>query len=1026
MFKKKSLYDTYFDEQYKYSQIYGDKAIVFFQMGKFYDAYSNEKQGYEHLEELEVLLNIHYIRRDHRREADSNYQKPNQFGINCVSIKKNLTTLVENGYTIILFDQVMDDDENIDRKCIGVYSPGTFFSDRQNCESNYMICAYISEEKQLIGKNSLFAIGVTIIDVTIGSIIVHEFYSDKHDEKYGLDELVRIMQTYHPTEIIIYYDTFTIDDNNIKNIKLYIELDKYQNSQFYIYHKKKGTDKLKLLTEETFKISYQNNFLADTFELNSQTTLGKKLSPIEVLNLEQKSYIIISLIIILKYVAEHNSLLLKNLLRPEIYLHNKFLILGNNAIEQLNILNSNGLETYNKKIESVFDVVNKTSTSMGKRFLKQNLLNPQSQENKKIILDRYNRIDALLSSKIYKKIREELKKMYDIDRLHRKMAIGIISPNEFYRLNVCYLTIFKIIALIKNDNILKKMIDIVNINKFISFCNKYEEELSMDKIQLYNNINDTDQSFFNKGIYDDIDKIQDKITYTQTVFSAICEYFTNSVKKKYCKTYSKDIVSIESNERDGYYFTINKTNSVILKNNIKKNSKIRIVLPSDDVIKFSSDDIIFKPLLKGRTKIFIPTLNDYVSDLSSQTTKLTKLIKKYFVRTMVGYYSKYKNTLHNLGTFVAEIDFCVSGAIVADQYYYCKPLIPSTDTNIPCYFEARGLRHAIIERLCNETEYIPNDVSLGNVPLTKKDNTKKNGILLFGINWTGKSSIMKSIGIAIILAQIGYYVPAEKFVYEPYMALYARITGNDNIFKGLSSFALEMTELEAILMRTEKQGSSTLVIGDEICRGTEDISGRAIVASALVNLSECDSSFIFSSHLHGIQDIDEVKNLSNLRLYHLCADYDEINDNLIFNRKLKSGPGPSVYGLSVAKFLIKNKKFTSRAEKIKDKMLNKNITDLSSKYSNYNNKLLVNKCRICDYVPSDNNHKELETHHINFQKDCDIDGKIKKKPYLHKNKLYNLVILCNKCHKKVHSGKIIINEYIDTTSGPILEWKYNN
>ena len=282
---------------------------------------------------------------------------------------------------------------------------------------------------------------------------------------------------------------------------------------------------------------------------------------------------------------------------------------------------------------------------------------------------------------------------------------------------------------------------------------------------------------------------------------------------------------------------------------------------------------------------------------------------------------------------------------------------------------------------------------------------------------------MKAIGIAIILAQIGYYVPAEEFIYEPYMALYARITGNDNIFKGLSSFALEMTELDAILLRTEKQGSATLVIGDEVCRGTEDTSGIALVASALVSLSECKATFIFSSHLHQLPDIDEVKALNNLRLFHLRVEYDEENDCLIFDRKLTPGSGPKVYGLMVAKYLIKNPKFINRAEIIKKRLMGELKVELPIKQSNYNKDLLVKNCAICDYSPTADYCKELESHHIHFQKDCLADGKIKEKPYLSKNRLYNLVVLCRKCHVKVHKGEITIKGYDDTSIGPLLNYK---
>lgn len=429
--KKVSIYDIYFNEQEKYSKIYGDKTIVFIQIGKFYEAYCNKTKGYINLAELEPLLNIKYIRRDGKND-DNN--KPNQFGINCVAISKNLATLTENGYTVVLFDQKTTNGEDIERECVGVFSPGTYLSDRQMQDANYLLSVYISEEKQLSGKN-LMAIGLTIVDVSTGTSMVHEFYSNKFDERFGLDELVRIMQTFRPTEIVVYYKPIEIDDSTIKSIKLYLELEKFRNSYFFIYHDKKSQDNMKLLNDDMFKINFQNDYLSSIFDLGTQLTLSKNKSAIEVLDLQRRSYATLSLMIMLKYIAEHNVLLLKNLSHPEIYLYDKHLILGNNAIEQLNIIDSNNLSSYNKKIESVYDVINKTTTPMGKRFLKDSLLNPLSQDNKHLIIKRYDIIDHLLKNQLFKKIQSELKNIYDMERLHRRMAMGIIVPYEFYRLD---------------------------------------------------------------------------------------------------------------------------------------------------------------------------------------------------------------------------------------------------------------------------------------------------------------------------------------------------------------------------------------------------------------------------------------------------------------------------------------------------------------------------------------------------------------------------------------------------------------
>lgn len=1017
--KQTSIYQTYFKEQEKYARIYGEKTIVFFQMGKFYDAYCNQTQGYPKLSELESLLNIHYIRRDEDLKKNP-YNKPNQFGINCVSIKKNLTTMIENGYTIILFDQKTSDGENIERECVGVFSPGTFLSDRQLQDANYIMSVYIAEEKQLSGQKTLLAIGVTIVDITTGNSMIHEFYSNKFDERFGLDELIRMLQTFRPTELVIYFHPVELDDAITKNIKLYLELEKYKNCHFYIYHNGKGNDLLNLLNAESFKISHQNHYLADIFELQHQLSLHKKTSAIEVLQLEQKIYAIVSLMIALRYISEHNVLLLKNLSHPDIYIYNKHLILGNNAIEQLNVLDSNNLEFYNQKFKSVFDVINKTSTPMGRRFLKENLLNPMSQENKSILIKRYDYISDLLQDKLYLKIKEELKNIYDIERLHRRMAMGIITPYEFYRLDAYYQSTTRMVSIIKEHSTLRHILPEATIKEFLSFQIGYNQEYDFSLIKNYNNFNDIDKSFFKPGIHDEIDKLQSKIDYIWSMINSTNQYLTDLITSRCKKIKNKELLEMETNDRDGYYFTITKANERILREELGKKREIKISLSIGEIMNVNKEDIVFKQLPKGRTKIFITPLVEHTMKLTKQTQRLCKLTKKIFIKSMVNYYGEHKIMMHKMCKFVSEVDFLVSGAAVANEYYYCKPTIPSIDEKKASYFKVKGLRHAIIERLCNETEYVPNDIELGNI--SEETQIKKNGVLLYGLNSAGKSSFMKSIGIAIILAQIGYYVPANEFIYEPYMALYARITGNDNIFKGLSSFALEMTELDAILLRTETQGPNTIVIGDEVCRGTEDTSGISLVASSLVSLSEFQSTFIFSTHLHDLPNIDEVKKLDNLRLFHLRVEYDEHNDCLIFDRKLTPGSGPRVYGLAVAKYLIKNTKFINRAEIIKKRLMHEDTYGIPTKKSNYNKDLIVKSCNICNYIPKEDYHKELESHHIHFQKNCWKDGKIKEKPYLHKNKMYNLVVLCRKCHTKVHKGEIIIKGYCDTSIGPLLDY----
>jgi len=300
---------------------------------------------------------------------------------------------------------------------------------------------------------------------------------------------------------------------------------------------------------------------------------------------------------------------------------------------------------------------------------------------------------------------------------------------------------------------------------------------------------------------------------------------------------------------------------------------------------------------------------------------------------------------------------------------------------------------------------------------------------------THNSSLMKSVGMSIIMAQAGMFVPASKFEFHPYKHLLTRITGDDNLFKNQSSFVLEMMELREITKRASK---NTLVIGDEVCRGTEYISGNAIVTASLIMLSKNDTSFIFASHLHEILNIPEIQQLINsdaMKVCHLSFRYDDKSDNLIFDRILRDGSGDSIYGLTIAKYILHNDELLKIANDVKNKILMQN--DKISKTSRYNQKLYVDKCEICNISEKDDNlitisseikkkcGKLLDTHHINFQKNCK-DGLVIEKPYIEMNYKANLIILCKDCHKKVHNNEIVINGYKDSSNGRLIDCEINN
>ena len=151
---------------------------------------------------------------------------------------------------------------------------------------------------------------------------------------------------------------------------------------------------------------------------------------------------------------------------------------------------------------------------------------------------------------------------------------------------------------------------------------------------------------------------------------------------------------------------------------------------------------------------------------------------------LIEFSEKYKIIFERIPKFIAELDVIKSGAKTSLLYNYCKPTI--TENNKQSFIECYEMRHPIIEQIQKKYEYIPNNCFIGkqnNQKNQKDHNYHTNGILLYGINASGKSSYMKAVGLNLILAQAGFYVAAKSFTYYPYTKLFTRISGNDNIFK---------------------------------------------------------------------------------------------------------------------------------------------------------------------------------------------------------------------------------------------------
>jgi DNA mismatch repair protein MutS len=980
----KTIIGEHLDYQENYTKKYGSKTLVLEQVGSFYEAYATHTRGYK-LSEIATSLNLTLTRKNKKIDTvdESN---PMLIGFPSAAIEKYMNLLVDSGFTVVVINQITPPPRP-KRKVIGVFSIGTYITKSMLQDSNNIVCLYIEDTANLI------SIGMSVIDLSTGDNTVYESYSTISDPNLSLDEAVRFINSYNPKETLIYRkesDGTKTKDQLIQ----YLELE----SRIYHYYPD--------INRHFQKISYQNEFLKKIFPDTGM------LTPIEHLDMEKMPFATSSLIALLDYSYQHSENLIKHIYKTKIYNNNQHLILGNNAIYQLNIFESSLFEgPANSKFKSLFDVVNNTSTAPGKRYLR-NMLNSPIINDKDLILY-YSCTEELQKDNLYLQLEDILKNMSDVERLQRKLMLSLLQPFELAALIESYDLIDNIIKIITKTKHLKlKLPDKLVLRKFDELTKDLSHIFNTEELKK-NNLSDITSSFFNKDINKDIDKLEAKINGNVKFMENICKVLSDqindifSIKKKKKKEDTPDDqkIYLHKNDRDGYYLSLTKLRAKSLQKSLAKHKSLKIT----DDYNLDPTKLTYKELPKGNTKIFIEDLSDKSDDTFSLKEQLSTLIISQYQATLKKYQDKYPELFRELSKFIAIIDYIKSSAKTAIMYNYVKPTIKESKNS---FVTCTSLRHPVVERIKTDCEYVPHDISLGTNNL--------DGMLVFGLNSAGKSVLMKAVGISVIMAQAGMFVPAKSFEYSPYYSLFARITGNDNIFKGLSSFALEITELRAILKRA---GPHCLIIGDELTKGTEHRSGNCIVAATIIMLSKSGSSFMFATHLHDIAKMDRIKELKNVKCFHLTVEYDKENDLLIFDRKLKPGSGEEIYGLTVAKYIIHDDSFVKLSQEIMNESLNKQKHLLNDKTSRYNSNVYIDKCQICNKpIESKDFMTNLDSHHINFQKDCENDF-VKSKPHLKKDSEANIVVVCKNCHHKIHDNnkELEVTGYQDTSRGKKLK-----
>lgn len=968
--KKTLLTITYFKLQQLFEKKYGENTVVLMEIGTFFEVYevNNDEEQIGKAKEIAELLNIQLTRKN-KSILENSQENPIMAGVPAISLEKHLARIIaEQKYTVVIIRQ-KGLPPKVSRYLDTVVSPGTNFDFVIDQDENNITSLVVDQIK------GIYLVGYSAIDVTTGKCYYNEVHGTSEDKFYALDEVFNYMNMHRTNEVVV---TFADKNINQKEVIDYLEL------------------KLKTFHIGTFipKINYQNELFKNVFDVESL------LTAIEHLDMERVPLSSQSLAILIDFVIGHDSNIVQKLSLPIKLDVSKYIYLGNNALEQLNII-----ETSHNP--SLIKLINNTSTAMGKRLLKERLTHPV--KDSKELLRRFALSKELFD--YHGPIENELANIYDIERLTRRIKLARLHPFELNYLYDSLLSIKEVVAFMENYKFITPPCSLAQLQMFIDSIESTFDLAISGKYML----KDVESNMVCDGINHEIDELNRQNEELYSKLELIKNHILNLLNAK-----DSNFVSINRLDKEGFFLGLTKNRYNLVKEDLL-NSHIII---EDDLLLFK--DFNYKvqtTSVKISCKLTDEISDKYVHNLR----KIIELNKLVFKEKLNEFEKKFATLLEELVQFIAEVDLTVSNIKTAKKYNYVCPKIVKTkdDEN---FLELIDLRHPIIEANEEQGIYVPNDIILGELSLAKdefKDNViiknsnpvnmfdnKMHGILLYGINSSGKSSLMKSIGIAVILAQAGFYVPAKSMRFSIFDSVFTRISGADNIAKGLSSFAVEMLELKNIFNRASKR---SLILGDEISHSTETMSGLSIVASAILKLAKLESIFVFATHLHQLPEIKEIENLKNIISLHLSVMYQDEEDKLIFDRKLKHGSGSSMYGLEYAKSLHMDREFLSVANDIR-----KRLTDdydkverlTQKKTSKYNKDVFASSCVICGRACDD-------VHHIKEQARANKDGFI---GHVNQNHKYNLIPLCKLHHKMVHEGKVNINGFVATSKG--LELHY--
>ena len=631
--------------------------------------------------------------------------------------------------------------------------------------------------------------------------------------------------------------TNQIEAHNFDSLILQYNISEFLvlESQKELFEKFKSTKEIftNSISDWLNEWNYNNEILCNHFSVKSMKGFG----------LNDKSSCIISSGIIMHYLNE-------NFNRKSSHINNLQSLSYNNKM-QLDYYTTRNLELFesllnsNKRKGTLLSTIDKTVTSSGSRLLKNWITNPLI--DKKLINKRLDIIEEFINDyNFLEYTRNELKNTYDIKRIISKISCNKVNP-----------------------------LDLINLSDSLNFLNSFRDNISSDKkniIELISQVFKTDKiiDLIHKTLKDDPpinmkkgdfvrDGFSNDLDELRTISNDANDWMLNYQQKLKEETNISSL-KISFNKIFGYYIDVTKTHS-------------------DKV----PDNFIKKQTLVNNERYFTEELKEFEHKILNADHKIITLENKIFDNLCIQILEDIVNIQFN-ADLISKIDIFSSLAYLSVNHRYVRPKISDSFT-----LEIKNGRHPVVEELIsNDDQFISNDTNL---------NEKEFLSIITGPNMAGKSTYLRQIGLIIIMAQIGSFVPADYAKVGIVDRLFTRVGASDNLAEGESTFLVEMQETANILNNATK---NSLIILDEIGRGTSTYDGLSIAWAVTEFIHDnIKAKTLFATHYHELVELaNDLNNANNLNV---LVQESSGKSDIVFLRKIVQGGTDKSYGIYVAK-----------------------------------------------------------------------------------------------------------------------------